>query len=138
MSTSITGGCQCGAVRFESTAEPLFGGHCQCTNCQKFSGTGHASNLMVPKDAFAVTGEVTFYEYDADSGNHMTRAFCPTCDSPVYGFGSGNPAGIMLRAGTLDDTSHFKPQVLLFTASAAEWDHVQGGLAEFSGMPPKK
>ncbi|MCP5366495.1 MAG: GFA family protein [Hyphomicrobiales bacterium] len=138
MSEPITGGCQCGAVRFEATAEPLFGGHCQCVNCRKFSGAGHASNLLVPADSFTVTGEVSLYEYTADSGAHMTRAFCPKCGSPVYGFGSGRPGGIMLRAGTLDDPSRFTPQMVLFTASAAPWDHIGEDLPSFPGMPTKK
>jgi hypothetical protein len=59
MSDSFEGGCQCGAVRYTVTAEPMWGGHCQCTNCQKFSGTGHASNYLVSLDAFDVTGEMS-------------------------------------------------------------------------------
>jgi len=135
MSESITGGCQCGAVRFECTEEPMFAAHCQCTNCQKFSGTGHASNLMVPKSALTVTGDVSTYDYDADSGNIMTRAFCPKCGSPVYGTSKNNPDGVMLRAGTLDDTSRFQPKAVLFTSSAADWDDVDGDLMSFEGMP---
>jgi len=114
------------------------GGHCQCRNCQIFSGAGHASNLMVSKDAFTVSGEVATYEYVADSGNEMTRAFCPKCGSPVYGFGSGRPDGIMLRAGTLDDTSRFTPGFVLYTASAAAWDRIDADIPSFPGMPPKR
>lgn len=138
MTDKITGGCQCGKVRYECTAEPIVAGHCQCTNCQKFSGTGHASNMMLPKDAFTVTGEVSTYEYTAESGNHMVRYFCPTCGSPVYGTGSGRPDGVMIRAGGLDDPSIFEAKFCLFTDSAQPWDTIDPAIPAFPGMPPAK
>ncbi len=137
MADPITGGCHCGAVRFTVNTEPLWGGHCQCTNCQKFTGTGHASNLIVPKDAFEVTGELNAYEYDADSGNHMTRYACPTCNTPIYGVSSGNPAAVVLRAGSLDDTSRFKPLAVIYTDSSVSWDISDPDLPTFPGMPQR-
>jgi hypothetical protein len=35
------GGCACGSIRYETKSEPIFENHCQCTDCQKRSGTGH-------------------------------------------------------------------------------------------------
>lgn len=45
MSNAFTGGCACGAIRYEISSEPLFSNHCQCRDCQRKSGTGgvHAS-----------------------------------------------------------------------------------------------
>lgn len=44
MSTkTYEGGCACGTIRYETTSEPIFENHCQCTDCQKRSGTGHGS-----------------------------------------------------------------------------------------------
>lgn len=138
MSEKITGGCQCGAVRYECTAEPIVAGFCQCTNCQKFTGAGHAANMMLPKAAFSISGDTTTYEYTADSGNQMTRYFCSKCGSPVYGTGSGAPDGVMVRAGGLDDPSIFDAKFSLFTDSAQDWDHISGDVPSFPGMPPKK
>ena len=137
MSDKVTGGCQCGAVRYECTEGPIMAGHCQCTNCQKFSGAGHASNMMLSKAAFTVTGDVTCYEYPADSGNTMQRFFCPKCGSPVYGGSSGNPDGVMVRAGGLDDPGIFEAKFCLFTDSAQPWDHIDAAIRSFPGMPPK-
>ncbi len=135
MSDKVTGGCHCGAVRYECSAAPLKAGHCQCSNCQKFSGTGHASNVMLLKEAFSSTGDVSLYEYQAESGNTMTRAFCKKCGTPVYGTSSGNEKVVMIRAGGLDDPTLFDPAFVLFTGKGLPWDTVDPEIPSFPGMP---
>ena len=134
--TSMKGGCHCGAVRYEATAEPLMTGHCQCRCCQQLSGAGHASHIALPKAAVAITGEVSTYQWRADSGNIVTNAFCPNCGSPVYGTSSGFPDMLTIRAASLDDPSHFQPQMVVFSKSAQPWDHIGGDLPSFATMPP--
>ena len=48
MSSSLTGGCQCGAVRYECAAEPLFTGNCHCRDCQRSTGSAYVPALAVP------------------------------------------------------------------------------------------
>jgi hypothetical protein len=115
----------------------MWGGHCQCTNCQKFSGTGHASNLIGAKADFEVTGDLHAYEYDADSGNHMTRYSCTTCASPIYGTSTGNPNAVVIRAGSMDDPGKFEPKAVLFVGRGHPWDTVDPELKTFPGMPQR-
>jgi len=136
MTDTITGGCQCGAVRYEFTGEPFVGAHCHCNNCKKFTGTGHATNLVVPAEGFTVTGEMAAYEYKAESGNAMTRYFCPKCASPIYGTSSSNAKAVVLRVGGFDDPGNFQAKVSLFTPEAASWDHIDENTKSFDGMPP--
>ena len=49
MTKTYTGGCACGAIRYETSSEPIFENHCQCRDCQKRSGTGHGSYLTFPQ-----------------------------------------------------------------------------------------
>ena len=70
----FSGGCLCGAVRYEGS-EQKGGGHCHCIDCRKSSGTGHCSHMVVPEDSFRVTGEVRFFDRPADSGNMVSRGF---------------------------------------------------------------
>ena len=49
MSEAYTGGCACGAIRYEISAEPLVMNDCQCRDCQRKSGTGHGSYLTFPR-----------------------------------------------------------------------------------------
>ena len=137
MSAALTGGCECGAIRYACSAAPLMAGHCHCRSCQKQSGTGHASHLMVPKAAITITGEATFYERSADSGNTVRRGFCPRCGSPVWGVSSGFPEILVLRAGSLDDPERFRPGAIVYAASAPGWDHMDPALPSFPRMPER-
>jgi hypothetical protein len=136
MAPGFKGGCLCEAVRYESKADAVMAGHCQCHDCRRSSGTGHCSHLAVPRDAVAVTGAVTVYDRPADSGNIVSRAFCPTCGAPVYSLNSAIPHLIFIRASSLDDLEAFKPQVVVYASRAASWDHVDAALPAFPTMPP--
>lgn len=122
--TPLTGGCACGAVRYTVTAEPGFSFHCQCRQCQRASGTGHASLFIVPKAAVSIEGEPKFYEQSADDGAIVGRGFCPRCGSPVMGRSSGFPDVLLIVAASLDDPALFTPQKVVFSASGQPWDFV--------------
>lgn len=137
MSKPITGGCHCGAIRYTVSTEPMWVGHCQCTNCQTFSGAGHATNLLIPSEALDVTGDLASYSYDADSGNRMTRYFCPTCSTPIYGQGERTAHLSVVRVGSLDEPDALEPQMVIYTDSALHWDTVDGDLPSLPGMPQR-
>ncbi|MEM7222851.1 MAG: GFA family protein [Pseudomonadota bacterium] len=136
MPVPFEGGCVCGALRYSCSAEPIVAGHCQCNACRRSSGTGHSSTMMVPKDAVTIAGEVKLYESTADSGNAITRAFCPTCGASVYLTNSGAPKGLFLRASSLDDPEIFQPQMVVNSARGASWDKLDPTLPSFEAMPP--
>jgi hypothetical protein len=103
----MTGGCLCGAVRYESTGEPGFALLCHCRDCQRQSGSAFAAGWRVPAAGFRVTqGEPKLYLRAADSGNEITRAFCPDCGTMLFLRVSARPdlapsglARSMIRAG---------------------------------------
>jgi len=130
-----SGGCLCGAVRYELDGEPIFSGHCHCVDCQKVTGTGHVSVVALPADAVKVTGQVTAFAVMAESGQPYTRHFCPICGSLIYGEPASMPGVRTVTAGTLDDTAAFEPQMVIYTRSRPTWDKIDSGLPEFAGMP---
>jgi hypothetical protein len=131
---AISGGCLCGGVRYEC-GEEVGGGHCHCKDCRRSSGTGHSSHMIVPEQAFSVTGQVTRFDKPADSGNIVTRAFCPSCGSPIYSVNAGMPGIVFVRASSLDDPEVFKPQMVVYTDRAASWDVMDKSLPAFALMP---
>ena len=136
MPTTYRGGCQCGAIRYEIAAEPMFGGQCQCRDCQHETGGGHTSFMAFPAPAVKLTGTPRFYEVVADSGNRVRRGFCPTCGCSVISLSSGMPEMTAVPAGSLDDPSVFKPAFVVYTSRGHAWDLVDPALPSFPQMPP--
>lgn len=126
--TPITGRCACGSVRYSISSEPGFSFLCQCRQCQRASGSGHASLFVVPKDAVTVEGELAFYDQSADDGATVSRGFCPRCGSPVLGRTTGAPDIVLITAASLDDPGRFRPQKVVFSANRQPWDHVDPAL----------
>ena len=135
MSQTYTGGCACGAIRYEIAGEPIFQNHCQCRDCQRKSGTGHGSYLTFPRDGVTQRGEATRWDIVADSGNVKTRAFCPTCGSPVYMTFSFAPGVFTVHAASLDDPGRYRPQAVTYTVRGHDWDHLDPALQKFETMP---
>jgi hypothetical protein len=135
MSENFGGGCACGAIRYEIAGEPLFQNHCRCRDCQQKSGTGHGSYLTFPRGGVKLQGKATHWDIVADSGKVKTRAFCPTCGSPVYMTFSGNPDVFTVHAASLDDPKRFKPQAVTYNVRAYEWDDIDPALTRFEKMP---
>ena len=109
--------------------------HCHCVDCRKSSGTGHGTHIVIPKEALKVTGEVNFYDHPADSGNIVSRGFCPTCGCAIYSKNSGMPEMIFPRASSLDDPEIAKPQMVVYTSRAPSWDYVDPDLPSFAELP---
>ena len=137
MTVKFSGGCLCGAVRYEGEAEPLFAGHCHCVDCRKAHSAGHASLMAVPKEALQITGELKYYDRGADSGSVVSRAFCPTCGSNILNRPQRWPDLVVLSAATFDDPDVFEPQFVIFESRRPKWDEVAGDFPRFPEDPPQ-
>ncbi len=138
MSEPFTGSCRCGAIRYECSAEPVSAVHCFCTDCQKLTGTQMSTNMLVPKATFRITqGTPTAYEVKGDSGKTVRRHFCGTCGTPLFGEAEVLPDMVILKVGSLDDSSWVEPQASIYVDSAAGWSVVPGGIPRFGKMPPR-
>ncbi len=136
MDGKITGGCLCGAVRFECSADrPVMAGNCHCRDCQRASGSAFITALFFPKEQVQITGDVRYYDVQAESGNTFSRGFCSTCGSNLFGRSTGFPHLIGLRAGTLDDPNRFAPSVNIYIESAPSWHVLSQDLPRFARAP---
>ena len=137
MTKPFTGGCACGAIRYETSSDPIFENHCQCLDCQKRSGTGHGSYLTFPRRAdMTISGEARTWRVAADNGNQKDHAFCPTCGTPVYLTFTDAPERIAVHAASLDDPARFNPRVVTYAARGYAWDTLEPSLQKFDRMPP--
>lgn len=118
----LTGGCPCGAIRYEIASFPLLLYTCNCTNCQRTSGSAFALNMPVAsKDFHVLQGEPKGWRRLSPSGVDVTSWFCGDCGGRIYGERVGRPQSINIRAGTLDDTSWLVPVAHMYTKSAQPW-----------------
>lgn len=135
MPAPYTGGCQCGAVRYELTAEPLTIACCHCTECQKQSSSAFGMSVIMPADAVKITqGEVKKWTRTADSGNKNTANFCPTCGTRVFHEPDGPPI-VIVRGGSLDDTSWLRPAGHVWTKRAQPWVKIDEDMLAFDAQP---
>ena len=136
MTRIFAGGCACGAVRYETSSQPIVENHCQCRDCQKRSGTGHGSYLTFPqRGAVKITGDAKAWRIAGDSGNEKIHMFCGTCGTPVYLTFAAMPEPIAIHAGSLDDPSQFRPQMVTYGIRGHEWDTMNPSLPKFRRMP---
>jgi len=124
MGEKLSGGCTCGAVRYEVEAEPVVMLNCHCRDCQRATGSAYAAIVVVPKRAVRMEGGLRFHKAVGDSGKTVERGFCPACGSPVATKLEKIPDILGLQAGSLDDPSLHRPAMDLFTASAQPWDQM--------------
>lgn len=136
MTEPYRGGCACGAIRYETSEQPIVQLHCQCRGCQQRSGTGHSSYLTFgQRSEMRITGEASEWQIAGDSGNLKNHAFCPTCGTPVYVTFVAMPDMIAVHAASLDEPSRFDPQFVTYAGRGEPWDVMAASLTRFERMP---
>jgi hypothetical protein len=132
--TERTGRCLCGAVSFRLTTEPIATRVCWCRDCQHLAANGTV-NLMVAADGLTVSGTLSEHTKTADSGNEVTRQFCPNCGTHLFAKSSARPQFRVIRAGNLDEPSSVQPSVNIWAASAPSWACLDPALERVDHQP---
>ncbi len=131
----FTGGCLCGALRWEADAAPTFMGNCYCTDCRKASGSGFVPVMGFPAKNLRFTGTPSHYISAAEGGRAARRNFCGTCGGLVFGGEIGVSDFHTIYAGSLDDAALFSPRIAIFTRSRPDWVPIPPGLTLYDAMP---
>ena len=130
-----TGGCLCGALRYEAEGEPLYMGYCYCPDCRKTSGSGFVPFMGFSASALRFSGETRAFASRSARGTDAVRNSCPICGSLVFGGVVGRDDEHTIYAGTLDDPSFFRPSIAIFTRGRPAWAFLPPGLIPFETMP---
>jgi hypothetical protein len=119
----LTGGCNCGAVRFEVT-EPLpIASYCHCKRCQRRSGAAaSASAHPAPGSFHIVAGEDQLTVWQPEHGG--AKWFCGVCGSHIYADNPSHPDSIGIRLGAFDGDPGVRPSVRQFVSYAAAWEPI--------------
>jgi hypothetical protein len=120
----ITGGCACGAVRYEVTAPLVAANYCHCTRCQRRSGTAASANARPEAGTFRLlSGEESLRPW-GPAGGGWEKLFCSECGSAVMSRNPEDHDRMSIRMGTFDEDPGIRPSVRQFVAYAASWEQI--------------
>jgi hypothetical protein len=119
----LTGGCNCGAVRYE-VSEPLaIASYCHCKRCQRRSGAAASPSAHPAPGTFRIVqGTEHLKHWKPEDGGE--KWFCADCGSSIFGRNPGHADSIGIRMGTFDTDPGIRPSVRAFVADAAPWEAV--------------
>jgi len=119
------GGCNCGAVRFELGAPPIWISACHCATCRKRTGSDYGISVVVDESGIKeFSGATNTHTRTGDSCNPVHYEFCPECGSTVRWRIELVPGRQAFAAGAFDDMSWMEIFGEMYTGFAAPWGPV--------------
>ena len=127
-----TGGCHCGAVRYDMPAETIHKAICHCGDCRRHSGAPMVAWGLVARDRIRIEGETREYA----SSEHGRRHFCPNCGTSLfYTSDVVFPGQIDVQIATLDDPASIEPDAQIQLAERIAWVDRLADMARFDRYP---
>jgi hypothetical protein len=132
----LTGGCNCGAVRFEIIGALSDARYCHCTRCQRRTGAAASASASVLPGSFRiVTGESALKAWTPTDGHE--KWFCSECGSAIFTRDPADHAKVGVRLGAIDADPGVRPAYRQFVAYAAPWEPVpDDGLPRYPERRP--
>ena len=131
----MTGGCQCGAVRYRLSGTCPAAYACHCRECQRQSGSAFALSLPVRRADLVLTGVTAQWERATDSGGRSVATFCPSCGTRLHHAPGETSEWLTVKAGTLDDPSALTLLGHLWTRSKQVWLDLDPGVPAYDTQP---
>ena len=130
-STTFTGGCLCGQVRFAASADPANVRMCHCRNCQRAVGGPYFARAIFLANAIERTGETTRWP----TSPRIDRLSCARCGTPMFAEPKDPPARLAVSLATLDDPDALRPDMHIWISEKLAWVHIDDGLPQFEQGP---
>jgi hypothetical protein len=132
----LTGGCACGAVRFEVSEPLVHASYCHCTRCQRRTGTASSAQGRVAPGAFTlVSGADLLGRWSPGGG--FDKVFCSSCGAALFSQDPDDPDVVSVRLGAIDGDPGIRPQSRQFVAYAAPWEPIpEDGLPRHAERRP--
>lgn len=131
----ITGGCLCGALRYEAAGAPFAMGYCFCGDCRKASGSGFIPFMNFRAEQLSIQGAALQHRATSFRGTEAVRNSCALCGGLVFGGVWGSDSEHTIYAGSLDAPEHFAPRIAIFNRDRPAWVPLPDGLVVFETMP---
>jgi len=131
-----SGGCLCKKITYTfDRANVISAHHCHCTDCQKSTGSGKATILLIPNESLQINGELKYYTVTGSAGSNVSRGFCAECGSPLISFVRENPDIKFIKAGSIDDSTWINADSNFWSSAAKSWSPVDETVHTFTHNP---
>lgn len=131
----LTGQCLCGDIRFEADGELALQANCHCSDCKQVTGAAFATLLFMKESDVKITGKTKEFKHSVDSGNSLSKHFCPKCGSQMFGSNTARPGSIALRAGSTNEQELVKPQFNVYASGKLDCTILDESIPAFDKMP---
>ncbi|RST80202.1 GFA family protein [Aquibium carbonis] len=121
---SHTGGCRCGAVRFETAVAPHHVSYCHCADCRRASGAPVSAFVGFPADGVRFAAE----EPRLFENGPVSRSFCATCGSPIAYVDARLENQIWFMLGAMDHPQDYKPTLHAYVREQLPYVHMSDDL----------
>jgi len=138
MHKPIKGSCLCQAVSYQFHGPEYVFQYCHCSRCRKFTGSAHASNIIVnPKQFEWLSGEDQVGRFEHPEARHFATCFCNICGSSLPWMAQSGGA-VIIPAGTLDEDPHIQPSQHIYWKDRAPWRKAVEELPQHDELQPRK
>ncbi|MFK5914660.1 MAG: GFA family protein [Woeseiaceae bacterium] len=137
MESKVTGSCLCGEISYQYIGPIKVFQYCHCTRCQKFTGSAHATNIIIDPAQFKwLNGEDSVGRFEIPDAKHFATSFCKKCGSSLPWITKSGKA-VVIPAGSLDDDPKVKPIHNIYLANKASWYEEPDSLLKYDELPTK-
>lgn len=143
----LTGGCLCGAVRYEAGPPTLFFAHCHCGYCRRAHGAAFVTWVGVAESRFRVTSGEDRLRWHASSPQSR-RGFCTNCGTTLFFASTLCPGEVHVTRASCDGPLDREPELHCFWDQRVDWavvgdplpryDSLHQGLAKYRAVPPAR
>src|SRR5436305_5509244 len=129
---SVTGGCLCGAVRFELAEPAHAAGYCHCTRCQRRTGTAASAQARIDGRTLRIVAGDDLVKAWRHPDRGFEKLFCRECGTQLCSRDPDDPTQMSVRLGAFDRDPGVRPTWRAFVAYAAPWEPIpEDGLERY-------
>lgn len=127
--------CACGNLKAECAGEPDRIAACNCTECQRRTGSVFGVGAYYQKSQVTLMGEYKRYTRSSDAGRWLNIFFCPTCGTSVAWESQVYPDIMGVAVGCFADKHFGKPIRVVFTEHKHDWVQFPADVQQFEKLP---
>jgi hypothetical protein len=126
------GGCQCGAVRYDATGEPIVVALCHCTMCRRANAAPTVAWAMFSETQIRFTAA---QPKQYPSSPPARRGFCQHCGTQISFAADYIPGLIDLTVGSFDEPASLEPSLHYWDSTRLPWVQFADDLPRHADFP---